>query len=316
MALSPAELEACDIARMNLLCSEGLPGAESLGVEDCLATLDRWAAHVKSETDRNFHQFRDDPGNFNNSEGYFRALFLIGVLQQDFNVHYNPAHITTPDAPEPDEVFFADSKDLFLQGITSSRAMGTCISIPVLYVAVGHRLGYPMKLVTSRAHLFARWESANGKERFNIEATGRGLTTPEDDYYKKWPFPITEQDIKANSYLKSLTAAEYLTLFLETRGHCLRVAGRLGEARQAYLEAQALTPQWHEHQCFLALLQPRVLPSLMPSVQLTQPPHDPMAFVEAMNNYNRRMMESGPHPGQPPPADPSQPTRHVTPQPQ
>jgi hypothetical protein len=193
LALSPAQLEACDIARMNLLCSEGLPGAESHGVEDCLATLDRWAEHVKSETDRNFHQFRDNPGNFNNSEGYFRALFLIGVLQQDFNVLYNPAHITTPDAPEPDEVFFADSKDLFLHGIASSRAMGTCISIPVLYVAVGHRLGYPMKLVTARAHLFARWESADGKERFNIEATAPGLTTPDDDYYRKWPIPISEE---------------------------------------------------------------------------------------------------------------------------
>ncbi len=128
---------------MNLLCSEGLPGAESLKLDECLATLDQWAEHVKSETDRNFHQFRDDPVKFNNSEGYFRALLLIGVLQQDLNVHYNPAHITPPDSPEPDNLFFADSKDLFLHGLASLRAMGTCVSIPVLYVAVGRRLGYP-----------------------------------------------------------------------------------------------------------------------------------------------------------------------------
>src|SRR5271167_1890296 len=34
LALSPAELEHCDIARMNLLCAEGLPGAGRLNVDE------------------------------------------------------------------------------------------------------------------------------------------------------------------------------------------------------------------------------------------------------------------------------------------
>ncbi len=127
---------------MNLLCAEGLPGAEDLKIDDTLATLDAWTQHVKSETDRNFHHFQENPKDFNNSEGYFRALLLITVVQQDFNIHYNPAHITTPDSPEPDDTFFVDSKDLFLHGLVSSRAMGTCISMPVFYVALGQRLGY------------------------------------------------------------------------------------------------------------------------------------------------------------------------------
>jgi hypothetical protein len=293
LALSPAQLEQCDIARMNLLCGSGLPGSESLNMDDCLATLDQWAAHVKSETDRNFHQFRDNPGNFNNSEGYFRALLLIGVLQQDFNVHYNPARITSPSAPEPDSVFFADSKDLFLHGLTGSQATGTCISLPVLYVAVGHRLGYPMKLVTAKAHLFARWESADGRERFNIEATGQGLSTPGDNDYKKWPFPMTDQEIKANSYLKSLTAAEDLSIFLETRGHCLRVARRLAEAREAYVDAQALTPQWPDHKLFLTSLEPGEFQSrATPSIHPVRPLPDSMAIVESITEHNRRMMET------------------------
>jgi hypothetical protein len=222
-------------------------------------------------------------------------LLLIGVLQEDFNVHYNPAHITPPGSPEPDSEFFADSKDLFLHGLASPRAMGTCISIPVLYVAIGHRLGYPMKLVTAKDHLFARWESADGKERFNIEATGHGLTTPDDNYYTKWPFPLTDEEIKSNSYLKSLTAAENLSLFLDTRGHCLRVAGRFGEAGEAYHAAQTLTPQWPEHQLFLATLEPRA----MPPVHWAQRPQESAAFADAMNRYNQRMMEPPQNPGQP-----------------
>ncbi|MGB7746042.1 MAG: hypothetical protein WBN75_01990 [Verrucomicrobiia bacterium] len=70
LASLPAELEKCDLARMNLLCAEGLSGSENLNVDESLATLDQWAQHVKSETDRNFHRFRDNPADFNNSEGY------------------------------------------------------------------------------------------------------------------------------------------------------------------------------------------------------------------------------------------------------
>jgi hypothetical protein len=298
LALPPADLEKVDLARMNLLCAEGLPGAENLKIDDTLATLDSWAQHVKSETDRNFHHFRETPTDFNNSVSYYRALLLITVVQQDFNIHYNPAHITTPEAPEPDDSFFVDSKDLFLHGLISSRAMGTCISMPVFYVAIGQRLGYPMKLVTAKDHLFARWESADGKERFNIEATGQGLSTPDDDFYKKWPFPISNEDIKLNSYLKAQTAAQELSLFMDTRGHCLRVDGRLPEAKAAYLEAQALTPQWPEHKLFLAAAD-------KPMAQTFETRRNPNDFVEAMNRYNQQMMTHQISAGTPPPSDSS-----------
>lgn len=298
LALPPADLEKCDLARMNLLCAEGLPGSEDLKIDDTLATLDSWVQHVKSETDRNFHRFQETPNEFNNSESYYKALLLITVVQQDFNIHYNPAHITTPDSPEPDDSFFVDSKDLFIHGLVSSRAMGTCISMPVFYVVVGQRLGYPMKLVTAKDHLFARWESANGKERFNIEATGQGLSTPDDDFYKKWPFPISDEDIKINSYLKAQTAAQELSLFLDTRGHCLRIAGRRQEAKEAYLEAQALTPQWPEHKLYLAAAE-------QPLARQTDTYRNPNDFVNAMNRYNQQIMTHQIPMSTPPPSDPS-----------
>ena len=170
--------------------------------------------------------------------------------------------------------------------------------MPVFYVAIGQHLGYPMKLVTAKDHVFARWESAGGKERFNIEATGQGLSTPDDDFYKKWPFPITDEDIKANSYLKSLTAAEDLSLFLETRGHCLRVAGRLPEAKMAYLQAQALTPQWSEHKLFLEAVE-------RPLAQTFETRKNSTEFAEAMSRYNQLMMEHKIPPSTPPPSDSS-----------
>ena len=120
------------------------------------------------------------------------------------------------------------------------QRMGTCSSMPVLYVALGRRLGYPLKLVTTKAHLFVRWEGAG--ERFNLEATGRGMNRYDDAHFKQWPFPVTDEEIKAEGYLKSLTPAEELAVFLSIRGQCLMEAGRLADAAEAYAEAVRLAP--------------------------------------------------------------------------
>ena len=96
LALKPGELDRVDIALMNLLCAQDLPGAEELNVDECLATLDQWARHVKSETERNIHQFQENPANFESSEGYFRMLMMAVVVYEDFGVRYNPQLISTP----------------------------------------------------------------------------------------------------------------------------------------------------------------------------------------------------------------------------
>jgi hypothetical protein len=112
--------------------------------------------------------------------------------------------------------------------------------MPVLYVAVGRRLGYPLKLVTTEGHLFLRWEDE--RERFNVEATAHGLSRFDDDYYRNWPFTVTEEEVRAEGYLKSLTPAEELAVFLSIRGMCLRDTGRVREATHAFAAAARLAP--------------------------------------------------------------------------
>ena len=108
----------------------------------------------------------------------------------------------------------------------SALALGTCSSLPVLQVAVGRRLGYPLKLVATKGHLFVRWEGAG--ERFNIEAAGQGVNRFTDDYYRHWPLEITPAEEVAEGYLKSLTPPEELAVFLSIRGMCLREARAAG----------------------------------------------------------------------------------------
>ena len=251
LSLNPESLAGLDLAAVNLACAEGLTGAEELPVNSVLDALDQWAARVREETQRNLPKFWRNPAEYQNSEAYFRVLVLVTVLQQDCGVRYNPERIASPD--------FSDSRDLFLHGLMQGQG-GTCVSMPVAYVAVGRRLGYPMKLVTAKAHLFARWESPDGKARLNLEATSQGLNCFPDEYYHRWPVPMTPQEIASGQYLKSLTPVEELAVFLSARGHCLEVSGRLAEAQVAHAHAHALAPQNPAYLAFLAAAVKKELP--------------------------------------------------------
>ncbi len=250
LALSPAELEHCDIARMNLLCAEGLPGAENLNVDEDLTALDKWAKWIDSETKRNFHHYSDDPANSYNSTNFFEMLMMSVVLYDDFHVRYDPRWIESPEAIRPDDGFGRDSRDILIHGLVGSQRMGTCSSMPVLYVALARRLGYPVKLVTTKMHLFMRWESPT--EQFDMDATGKGLNEYTDEHYKQWPYPITDEEIKAEGYLQSLTAAQELSVFLNIRAGCLYQAGRLQETVAALAAAEKLEPNWRANQVLLA----------------------------------------------------------------
>lgn len=265
LRLPASELEDCDIARMNLLCADELPGTEDLKVEESLATLDQWVQHVKSETDRNLHHFQENPAYYYNSENFYKMLMMAVVLYEDYGVRYNPKWIETPAAIRPDDHFAADSRDIFIHGMLGPSHMGTCSSMPVLYVALGRRLGYPVKLVSTKAHLFLRWDSP--AEKFNMDATGKGLNEYDDEHYKQWPIPLTDQDIKEEGYLKSLTPAEELSVFLTIRAMCLREAGRMNDAIVAHAAALRLAPDWRSNRLLLADAQQQIAGrSITPSV--------------------------------------------------
>lgn len=237
--MPPAELAKQDIALLNLRCADGLTDVD---IDKCLATLDRWAEAVKRDTDRHLYKFQQNPAEYENSEGYFRMMMLITVLQQDFNVHYNPDRIRSVDFKNPD--------DLFIHGMLASNNGGTCVSMPVLYTAVARRLDYPVYLVTAKAHVFCRWDGSG--DRFNIEATNQGMNSFDDDYYMEWPKPIAEREVKAGHYLKSLNASETFAVFLAARGHCLHDTGFRVKARVAYAMAAEKAPKQPTYQGYLA----------------------------------------------------------------
>ena len=238
--MPPDQRERCDIARVNLLCAEGLPGrTENININDELATLDTWANAMRGYIESCVNDYRKNPAAFRNNENICRTSALITYLQRVNHVGYNPARV---DYSEPAETFFKDSKDLLIHGLIGEPHLGTCASMPVLYVAVGRRLGYPLKLVATETHLFVRWESPDGKGSFNIEGTNRGMTSHEYDYYKKWPFTKSEAALHSDEYFRPLTPAEELATFLSTRAICLEANKRPSEAKEVYTLGATVAP--------------------------------------------------------------------------
>ena len=79
-------------------------------------------------------------------------MMMLGtVLAQDLGIGYNPK-LALPqlDGEIPTLAQAANSKDVFIHGLLNGNHLGTCASMPVLVVAIGRRLGYPVNLAGAK----------------------------------------------------------------------------------------------------------------------------------------------------------------------
>ena len=137
--LPEEELAKLDIAMLNLVCARLLPGSEGVDFTACLRKLDEWARLVRLNTEHWWPNFVSAPEKFNHSPNRFRMTALVTMLQRHLGVHYY--------LPFNEGDYNAlDSQNLFIHGLLGGHG-GTCVTMPVLYIAVGRRLGYPLKLV-------------------------------------------------------------------------------------------------------------------------------------------------------------------------
>ena len=106
----------------------------------------------------------------------------------------------------------------FINGYLSTKK-GSCITMPMLYVLLGEKLGYPIYAVRSPKHFFVRYISDNKKYNFqsNIEATNGGGYISDKQYKKDIIIP--ESAIKNGVYLRTLTKKEYIASLLLTNAN-------------------------------------------------------------------------------------------------
>jgi hypothetical protein len=287
VAMTREQLAGVDIAVMNLRCAEGLRGAEGLDIPATLKVLDRYADHVEKETTRHLYRFRKNPEEFQNSEVYFRMMMMAVVLQEDFKLRYNPKLIAASNEFDLNDGFSDDARNLFIHGLTGPPMMGTCASMPVFYVAIGRRLGYPLYLSSTREHLFARWD--DGQTRLNVEGTTTGFGAYPDDHYKSFPAKVTDEEIAANRYLISMNPSDELACFLVSRCEGALTMAQYAHANWCIQQAARLAPKVRGYQQGVRMVQ------------------------QELTNFRMRQLEqatwSDHHPGQPLPVGLQHPVR-------
>jgi hypothetical protein len=161
---------------------------------------------------------------------------LMVIVTNHFGVRYNPAKI-------PDDAEF-ETADSYIHG-PLLRDGGTCASLPVVYAAVGRRLGYPLKIVAAHAenggHRFLRWDEP--AERFNVEINQTGMSTPPDDEFRTGRYAISPADEEYGCILRSKTPRQELSAFLADGGHRWLDLGIRRRAADWFAWAYALSPE-------------------------------------------------------------------------
>jgi regulator of sirC expression with transglutaminase-like and TPR domain len=87
---------------------------------------------------------------------------------------------------------------------------GNCVSMPILFLALGERLGLNVTLSTAPLHIFVKWTDDETGKTWNLETTsGAGFT--RDAHYRKL-LPTTDEAVANGVYLKALSRQEALSV--------------------------------------------------------------------------------------------------------
>ena len=128
----------------------------------------------------------------------------------------------------------ADPYDLFLHSVMDRR-QGYCLSLSVLYLAIGERLGLPLYGVVAPGHFFVRYD--DGKTRFNIEATHQGSIVPDSYYLEQFNVPKT-----STIYMTSLNKRQSLGCFFNNLGNVYKDIGNVNQAMASLQWAVYINP--------------------------------------------------------------------------
>lgn len=125
--------------------------------------------------------------------------------------------------------------DLFLHQVIVNRR-GYCLSLSVLYLAIGERIGLPLHGVVVPGHFFVRFD--DGRTLVNIETTSGGATPNDAHYTTKFKPP----EFPGSIYMKNLTKIQTLGCFFNNLGNSYNDVGDTAMAKMQLERAVRINP--------------------------------------------------------------------------
>jgi tetratricopeptide (TPR) repeat protein len=164
-----------------------------------------------------------------NEKGFANSYKAVYVLN-DY-LHKELGYKSVKEATDPN--------DLFLHSVMDNKR-GYCLSLSILYLALGERLGLPLYGVVAPGHFFVRYDS--GRVRFNIETTSG--TYPDDEHYKN-EFKIPE-GYEQSIYMQNLNKLQTLGCLFNNFGTVYMAADNIDAAQRAMELAVEINPSLAE----------------------------------------------------------------------
>ncbi|MFA5239348.1 MAG: tetratricopeptide repeat protein [Phycisphaerae bacterium] len=128
-----------------------------------------------------------------------------------------------------------DPNDLFLHTVMDKKR-GYCLSLSILYLSLGERLGLPLYGVVVPGHFFVRYD--DGRVRFNIETTSKGGYADGEHYINKFKVPKDNSGI----YMVNLNKIQTLGCFFNNLGNSYNEVGDTKQAVLALERAVEINP--------------------------------------------------------------------------
>lgn len=94
-----------------------------------------------------------------------------------------------------------------------ARRKGQCVSMPILFVILGQKLGLPVTLATAPNHLLVKYGDEDSGQWLNVEATAGGFK--HDSSYER-ELHISPKAIENQIYLRPLTRREAVATMMLT----------------------------------------------------------------------------------------------------
>ena len=129
-------------------------------------------------------------------------------------------------------------EDLFLHNVMDNKK-GYCLSLSMLYLAIGERLGLPLYGVVVPGHFFVRYQDMS--ITFNIETTSKGGTADDEHYIKEFKVPES-----GTLYMKSLNKLQTIGCFLNNLGTCYMEVEQHKKASETLEKSIEITPMLAE----------------------------------------------------------------------
>jgi regulator of sirC expression with transglutaminase-like and TPR domain len=115
--------------------------------------------------------------------------------------HWNNARPFQYDLSDP---LGQQPRAQFLTSYLATRK-GNCVSMPMLFLALGERLGLDMTLSTAPLHIFVKFTDRATGKTWNLETTSGAGFTRDEHYHKN--LPITDAAVANGVYLRRCRAA-------------------------------------------------------------------------------------------------------------